>query len=172
MTASPDPDFADFIKRAKAVSVQGFLQARGLWQVRMSGDRGVPCPACGGKDRFAVNVRKNVFTCRKSGAGGGALALWAHLAGMDRVRGRDFIEACSELLNEDPPKPIEETAVEKMQRIERRREMAEAQARDTLKAEAEAAANARFYRERERSRAYELWSESIPGALCDTRPVT
>jgi hypothetical protein len=30
-----------------------------------------PCPACGGKDRFGINVQKGVYNCRHCGAGDG-----------------------------------------------------------------------------------------------------
>lgn len=166
MTNLPsDPEFTDFIRRARTASVRGLLESRGLWRKQMAGDRGVPCPACGGKDRFAVNVKKNVFTCRRSGAGGGVLALWAHLAGMERIRGRDFIEACSEVLNEDPPKAErQETAAEKMARLDRRRQLAEFQAQQVAQDEARQALQARAYRERERQRAWKFWREGAPAS--------
>jgi len=30
-----------------------------------------PCPACGGKDRFGINIQKGVYNCRHCGAGDG-----------------------------------------------------------------------------------------------------
>lgn len=51
-----------------------------------------PCPACGGKDRFAINVRKQVFNCRGCGAkGGDAIAL------VQFVSAASFREAVSAL---------------------------------------------------------------------------
>jgi hypothetical protein len=38
-----------------------------------------PCPRCGGRDRFSVNVRKQVFNCRGCGVGGNAIDLVRHL---------------------------------------------------------------------------------------------
>jgi hypothetical protein len=41
-----------------------------------------PCPVCGGKDRFAVNTRKQVFNCRGCGAKGGVIKLVMHGGGL------------------------------------------------------------------------------------------
>jgi hypothetical protein len=64
----------------------------------MSRDRGVPCPRCGGDDRFAVNERKNVFICRGGDGGrdvgGDAIALAQHLDGTD------FLVACETVTGE------------------------------------------------------------------------
>jgi phage/plasmid primase-like uncharacterized protein len=47
-----------------------------------------PCPACGGRDRFAVNTSKRVFNCRGAEDGhGDCIALVMH------VRGCDFLSA-------------------------------------------------------------------------------
>lgn len=54
-------------------------------------ERGVPCPGCGGDDRFAIDPGKNVFLCRKSGAAGDPIALVRH------VHGVSFAEAVSML---------------------------------------------------------------------------
>lgn len=166
MNHIPDPDFEDFIRRAREASVKGLLEKRGLWKAVMNGDRGVPCPACGGQDRFAVNMRKNVFTCRKSGAGGGALALWAHLAGDTRLRGPDFIDACAEILGEDPPVRDRSgaTAAESLQRAEQRRALAEMQAKQAVVDEARAAQASRAFREKERYRAWRLWCGGVAPA--------
>lgn len=52
---------------------------------------GVPCPGCGGDDRFAIDPGKNVFLCRKSGAAGDPIALVRH------VHGVSFAEAVAML---------------------------------------------------------------------------
>ena len=33
-----------------------------------------PCPACGGNDRFGVNVIKNIWNCRQCAKGGDVIA--------------------------------------------------------------------------------------------------
>ena len=40
-----------------------------------------PCPRCGGRDRFAINVRKEVWNCRGCIRGGNAIALVQHIEG-------------------------------------------------------------------------------------------
>jgi hypothetical protein len=40
-----------------------------------------PCPACGGRDRFAIHRRRNVWLCRMAGEGGDAIALVQYLNG-------------------------------------------------------------------------------------------
>ena len=53
-----------------------------------------PCPVCGGRDRFAVNTRKQLFNCRGCGARGDAIAFVMHLEGcafseaIERLAGR------------------------------------------------------------------------------------
>lgn len=42
-------------------------------------ERGVPCPGCGGTDRFSVDPAKNVFLCRASGAAGDPIDLVRHV---------------------------------------------------------------------------------------------
>ena len=42
-----------------------------------------PCPRCGGTDRFAINVQKNVWNCRGCGKGGDAIGLEQFLTGHD-----------------------------------------------------------------------------------------
>jgi hypothetical protein len=38
-----------------------------------------PCPLCGGRDRFSVNTKKDVFSCRGCGVGDDAIALVRHV---------------------------------------------------------------------------------------------
>lgn len=42
-----------------------------------------PCPACGGRDRFGVNLRKGVFLCRRCEAKGGTIDLVMLTLGME-----------------------------------------------------------------------------------------
>ncbi|MEM1376163.1 MAG: CHC2 zinc finger domain-containing protein [Pseudomonadota bacterium] len=66
-------------------------------KLRQSGDEHIgPCPACGGHDRFGINTRKNVFSCRAAGQGGDAIALWQYLSG------ENFSDAVCALTGFDP----------------------------------------------------------------------
>lgn len=92
-----DPAFEDWILRARNITVRGELERRGLWSKAMAGDNGVPCPGCGGRDRFGVNTRKNLWNCRALGSGGDAIALAQH------IDGTDFLAAVETVAGEPPP---------------------------------------------------------------------
>ena len=51
--------------------------------VRTGGELVGPCPGCGGKDRFGVNLRKGVFLCRRCDAKGDQIALVQLVLGLD-----------------------------------------------------------------------------------------
>jgi hypothetical protein len=87
----------DRLVRARAVRVLEELERRGVKLRRSGGEFIGPCPVCGGDDRFAVNARKNLFHCRKSGAGGDAIALVTYLDGCD------FLAAVELLTGEGRP---------------------------------------------------------------------
>jgi len=84
---------------ARAVRIEGEFARRGI-KLRGSVDRCGPCPRCGGKDRFSVNLKKQVFNCRGCGAnGGGAVDLVMFLDGCD------FNGAVGSLVGPETPKP-------------------------------------------------------------------
>src|SRR3984885_16248986 len=53
-----------------------------------------PCPVCGGKNRFGVNIKKQVWNCRGCGKGGDAIGLAQHAGGVT------FAEAVAALSGE------------------------------------------------------------------------
>ena len=55
-----------------------------------------PCPVCGGRDRFGVNINKQVWNCRGCGKGGDAIGLARHAGGAT------FAEAVAALSGETP----------------------------------------------------------------------
>jgi hypothetical protein len=59
------------IDLARSVPVWDELQRRGIDLKPCGAERVGPCPDCGGNDRFAVNIKKNLFNCRGCGAKGG-----------------------------------------------------------------------------------------------------
>lgn len=154
--------FEHWVRAAHAVRLDGFLKRRGMWTPAMSGDRGVPCPVCGGRDRFAVNLRKNVFHCRSSGAGGGPVALWAYLEGRTPpLRGQDFLDACEELTGEPPPR---DEAGSEEERAQARKKRAEALARQraaAAEAERKRAMEDRNRRDWMRREAFALWRAAV-----------
>ena len=80
---------SDQIEDARRTPIQSVIEARGIKLVGRA-DRCGPCPICGGRDRFSINVRKQVFLCRGCGAGGDVIALTMFLDGCDF---REAIEA-------------------------------------------------------------------------------
>lgn len=82
-----NPAHDAWIAEARSISVRSELERRGMWSRKMHNDGGVPCPACGGDDRFAVNEKKNIFYCRGSSTSGDAIALAQYFDGVS------FLEA-------------------------------------------------------------------------------
>ena len=46
------------VERAKAASIEHVVEARGIRLRRAGAERISPCPRCGGRDRFAINLKK------------------------------------------------------------------------------------------------------------------
>ncbi|WP_036262743.1 DUF7146 domain-containing protein [Methylocapsa aurea] len=148
-----DPAFEDWLSRARAFTVRGELERRGLWSRAMLGDAGVPCPRCGGADRFAVNLRKDVWHCRASGMGGDAIALAEYLDGSN------FLVAVETILGEPPPGRGSTESDDARRMREYAVDMARA---DRHRREQDDADSARRFRERERRAAWQLWTAAAP----------
>src|SRR5262249_15251358 len=67
---------------AKAVPIERELERRGHRLKRMGRELVGACPRCGGTDRFAVNISKQVWNCRRCAKGGDILDLVQHLDGV------------------------------------------------------------------------------------------
>jgi hypothetical protein len=67
---------------AKAVRIEDEVARRGIKLVGR-GERVGPCPVCGGRDRFSINVKKQVWNCRGCAKGGDVVDLVQHLDGVD-----------------------------------------------------------------------------------------
>ena len=89
---------SDLIERASAVRIEDEIERRGIKLVGRV-DRCGPCPQCGGKDRFSINTRKQVFLCRGCVARGNVIALVRFLDGCG------FLEALEYLTGERAPAP-------------------------------------------------------------------
>jgi hypothetical protein len=89
---------SDLIERASAVRIEDEIERRGIKLVGRV-DRCGPCPQCGGKDRFSINIRKQVFLCRGCDAKGDVIALVRFLDGCG------FLEALEYLTGERAPAP-------------------------------------------------------------------
>lgn len=145
--------FDDWIAEARGVSVAEFCRARAI--ALRPADQGQPCPGCGGRDRFSVNAKKNLWQCRVSGLGGDAIALAQHMDGSD------FLAACEAVTGRPPPgREVAESEAQRRARETRLAQEAERRAREA--AEKERAA-ARF-REEERRQAFRIWRAALPAA--------
>ncbi len=78
------------ISTAAAVSIAGIALGRGLVLKKVGGELIGPCPHCGGTDRFAINIAKQVFNCRgctAKGKGAISFVMFLHDVGF-----RDAVE--------------------------------------------------------------------------------
>jgi putative DNA primase/helicase len=91
-------EFETWVKRARDRRIEEIAADRHL-PLRRQG-RGLvgACPKCGGDDRFAINIKKQVWLCRQCGGKGDVIAFVRHLDGCD------FNAACETLTGEPPPR--------------------------------------------------------------------
>lgn len=114
-----------FIARARDVSIAEAAPRLGLALKGRAAEQAMPCPACGGKDRFAVNTVKNKWNCRGGSIGGNdAIGLAAHIRGLELTRRPELLEACGLVLGEAVPDEAEQVSDARRAEIE-----AEARAR-------------------------------------------
>jgi Toprim domain-containing protein/CHC2-type zinc finger protein len=86
------------IESAQRVSIEDEIRRRGIELKRQGAEFVGPCPVCGGRDRFSVNVSKQVFNCRGYG-GGNVIGLVRHL---DQC---NFVSAVAILVGDGQRKP-------------------------------------------------------------------
>jgi hypothetical protein len=67
---------------AKAVRIEDEIARRGMKLVGRD-ERVGACPLCGGKDRFAINIKKQIWNCRGCAKGGDVIALVQHIDNCD-----------------------------------------------------------------------------------------
>ncbi len=126
----------EVIDKARAIDVMALAQRYGFSGPERGemGESVGPCPGCGGRDRFSVNRKSNLWRCRQGGGdpiGGDAVALVRH------VENCSFPRAVEILLGD----------------------LADLKPRETSTA---ARADDNEFREKERRRAYQLWREGCP----------
>lgn len=86
---STPADRSTELHRAKAIRIENELARRGIVLKRQGLELIGPCPVCGGTDRFAINISKQVWNCRGCSKGGDAIAFVMHV---DRCASRTAIE--------------------------------------------------------------------------------
>jgi len=93
------PAFRDWVERARQEHVGAVLNTRHITLPGKGNRRAGPCPKCGGEDRFAVDLEKEVFNCRGCGGKGhGSISLVEFLDGVN------FLQAVEIITGEPPPK--------------------------------------------------------------------
>jgi DNA primase len=91
---------ADLIDRARSVRIEDEIERRGI---RLAGkvDRAGPCPICHGRDRFSINVRKQLWHCRGCAKGGDIVSLVQHV---DDCNFREAVESLTGERADEPRK--------------------------------------------------------------------
>lgn len=142
-----DPAFEEWIEEARALPIARALDLVAPSHSISRKTRFIgPCPGCGGVDRFSLNMKKNIFWCRKSAEGGDAISLARH------IRSCDFLEAVEILTG----RPAPGRTVSEEEKRERAARVVEIEAR--RKAESERlAAEENEFRSREIERARKIW---------------
>jgi hypothetical protein len=108
----PSRSSADLLDRAKQADIREVASRYTTLKRVTAIDGAGPCPVCGGRDRFGVNVRKQVWNCRGCGKGGDVIALVQHVerlpfqAAVERLTGEQ-IERERTRLPEAPKRQLE-----------------------------------------------------------------
>jgi len=148
----------NWIDQARCIRTEDVLRERGILEtLKKSGNGNFagPCPNCGGRDRFGVNLSKGnggVFNCRGCLASGGdAISLVMFLDGCSFVR-------AVEVLAGPPPDGRGETEDQRREREQRRIERRERLEREKIEREAREA------EELQNRLCYcdALWRETVP----------
>jgi hypothetical protein len=93
------PAFREWIERARGEHLGAVLNSRQINLPGKGNKRAGPCPRCGGEDRFAVDLEREIFNCRGCGGKGhGAISLVMFLDGVN------FVQAVETITREPPPK--------------------------------------------------------------------
>jgi hypothetical protein len=154
-----DPAFDEWIEEARRMPIGKALDLVAPHHAISRKTRFVgPCPGCGGTDRFSLNIRKNIFWCRKSAEGGDAIALARH------VQSCPFLEAVELLTGRPPPG----RSVSEEERQARARRVAELEAARAAEAQ-RLAAEENDFRSREIARARKIWKEAsrLEGSIAE-----
>jgi ribosomal protein L37AE/L43A len=101
-------EWREWIERARRADILGVARNLGAWLRRSGGEHVGPCPVCGGKDRFSVNVKKQLWNCRGCGKGGDTIALVRHVDGVtfaqavERLTGQQWMPMRTTLHRREP----------------------------------------------------------------------
>lgn len=76
-----DAEHDAWLGKARAVRIESELARRGVVLKGKPPELAGPCPVCGGTDRFGVNIKKQMFYCRKCDVGGDVITFVRHVDG-------------------------------------------------------------------------------------------
>jgi CHC2 zinc finger/Toprim domain len=79
------------IVQARKADILGVAERLGARLKKAGGEWVGPCPRCGGRDRFAINARKQIFNCRRCDTGGDTIGMVEHVTGSSFVEAVEFI---------------------------------------------------------------------------------
>jgi hypothetical protein len=150
-----------FLTRARDVSIAEAAPRLGLALKGSGAEQAMPCPQCGGKDRFALNTAKNKWNCRGGSTGGNdAIGMAAHILGLDVGRRPEFLEACGAVLGEAVPDEAEPVSEERRAEI---RAEAEARAEQAARDAAARESEANEFREKELAKCQGIYEAAREG---------
>jgi phage/plasmid primase-like uncharacterized protein len=94
-----------WIADAKGIAIEDEIARRGIRLAGKGKDRCGPCPMCGGRDRFSINIVKQVFNCRGCKAAGDVIDM---VCWLDRC---EVSEACETLTGKGRPAELQKRPV-------------------------------------------------------------
>lgn len=141
MNRTPAQD--DWVNRARNADIKEVADRLGAKLKRFGREYVGPCPICGGRDRFSVNTRKQIFNCR--GARGGDV-----IAMVEHVQAVPFLDAVKWITGEESPgiKAVQDRRAVKAAKVRR----AAAEQKQRLQETED-----NRHREMMRANAHELW---------------
>jgi hypothetical protein len=101
------------IDLAKTTPIELEIARRGAKLLGRGFERCGPCPVCGGRDRFSINLKKQVWNCRGCSKGGDVLDLVQHLDGVgfkDAVKTLAGTEPRTIMPTKPAPEPPDDNA--------------------------------------------------------------
>src|SRR5262249_43897439 len=107
------------VASAKSIAIESELSRRGIALKRAGRELVGPCSVCGGTDRFAVHIGKQVWNCRGCAKGGDVIDLVQHLDGVafgKAIKTLTGEQARSTLAQTPKPKSINDEGYEQRQR--------------------------------------------------------
>jgi hypothetical protein len=109
------------LSEAKAMPIEQVVNMLGIQSLVRNGHELIgPCPACGGRDRFGVNLRKGVFLCRRCEAKGGTIDLVMLVQGLEFRAALDWLRGPSQELSPQERRKREADAARNRLRNEQR----------------------------------------------------